>query len=74
VDGLAKVAERIRTAVQALGVHHEASDVDSVVTLSIGGSSFIPSGMEEMTKLVEQADNALYQAKKAGRNRIVVIP
>ncbi len=73
-EGLAKVAERIRAAVQNLHIQHEASDVEPSVTLSIGGASFVPSGMEEMTRLVEVADNALYQAKKAGRNRVVVVP
>ncbi len=73
-EGLAKVAQRIRAAVQDLGVSHEASDVSPVVTLSIGGSSFIPSGIEEMKLLVEQADGALYQAKKGGRNRVVIVP
>ncbi|MBU1998130.1 MAG: diguanylate cyclase, partial [Candidatus Omnitrophica bacterium] len=38
------------------------------ITVSIGGSTF-PSSAEDKEELVKQADNALYKAKVAGRNR-----
>ncbi len=42
---------------------------DLIVTLSIGVSSF-PEDTKNKADLVTMADNALYQAKRSGRNRV----
>ena len=58
------VAERIRLAVQALtGLHRP-------VTVSVGGAMADPNTSPVV--LVERADQALYQAKQNGRNRVQV--
>jgi len=58
--------------VQALGLKHEYSSVSDVVTVSIG-AAFIDQGETETRAiLMAKADKALYQAKKAGRNRMIV--
>ncbi|SDC64968.1 PAS domain S-box-containing protein/diguanylate cyclase (GGDEF) domain-containing protein [Paenibacillus sp. UNCCL117] len=68
----AAVAEAVRASVEALAIPHASSTAAACVTVSIGVYSFTPSpDMAELTAL-EQADKALYQAKKAGRNRIAV--
>jgi diguanylate cyclase (GGDEF)-like protein len=41
-------------------------------TVSIGVASTTPSGGMDWLQLVHAADNALYAAKAAGRNRCVI--
>jgi diguanylate cyclase len=45
------------------------SGQDLMLTLSIGVSNF-PEDTQNMADLVNMADNALYQAKRDGRNRV----
>lgn len=66
------IAERIRSQVEALKFPNESSEIGGYLTISIGVSSFIPSDKLSATDLIQQADEALYQAKEAGRNRVVV--
>jgi diguanylate cyclase len=65
-----KVAERIRAAV---AVHKfSLSDDNNIgVTVSIGVSSY-PDTINSIDTLLEEADNALYSAKRSGRNRVVL--
>jgi diguanylate cyclase (GGDEF)-like protein len=64
------MAERLRTACEALAKPHPTSLVSPVVTISLGVASCIPSADSSAEFLVAQADAALYRAKKAGRNRV----
>lgn len=68
----ALVAERIRQAVENIKIPHSLSDISPYVTISIGVSSVVPLDNDtiKMKLLVEEADQALYRAKKAGRNQI----
>lgn len=69
-DGALIVAEQIREAVFARRVEHHAS-ADRIVTISIGASSLIPLNVyDRPDHLVAAADQALYRAKAAGRNRV----
>jgi diguanylate cyclase (GGDEF)-like protein len=66
-----EMAERVRKAVAALGIPHDASPVAPVVTISVGvatGEAAEGSG----DHLVSAADAALYRAKAAGRNCVSV--
>lgn len=71
-DGAAKVAENLRKAVKKLEIPHDYSKVCSFVTISVGVSTTIPTQEVPSAKLIEQADAALYQAKKLGRNRVEI--
>jgi diguanylate cyclase (GGDEF)-like protein len=71
-DALA-LGERMRLAVVALDVAH-ADGRDSIVTISVGVAALAPAPTEALSVLVQIADKALYDAKRAGRNRTAVVP
>lgn len=66
-----QLAERAREAIASVKIEHVKSDVVPYVTVSIGACSIIPSDMVTPTKLVDSADQGLYQAKERGRNQVV---
>src|SRR5581483_3565624 len=68
--GAAVMADRIRRAVLALAIEHDAS-VALVVTISAGVAALAPGGLEGVEALVRRADQALYRAKHLGRNVVV---
>ena len=68
--GAAMVAERLRTLIEESRVRTDPETVISV-TVSIGLAAYPAAGTEPRA-LVESADQALYEAKRSGRNRVVV--
>ncbi len=64
--GAVVFAERIRKLVAAQSFVYEGRPLQ--VTISIGVASLPPDGMEGAAELVQAADEALYEAKRAGRN------
>ncbi len=69
-DEAVRIAERIRHAVEILGLRHETSNIAPFVTISIGGVSSMPSMNTTVAELLELADNQLYLAKREGRNLV----
>jgi two-component system chemotaxis family response regulator WspR len=70
--GAQRVAEKMRDTVTRLNIRHEASKVTNKISLSIGVATMNPRGSESPDMLLAAADDALYRAKHAGRNRIEV--
>jgi diguanylate cyclase (GGDEF)-like protein len=70
--GAFQLAEKIREAVKALQIPHPNSPVSYCVTVSVGVSSIIPREDSAPKNLIRMADEALYQAKNQGRDRVVL--
>jgi diguanylate cyclase (GGDEF)-like protein/PAS domain S-box-containing protein len=69
LEGATIVAERLRKTVEELALPFAGSEFGHV-TVSVGAASVIPSPLIDSWQLISAADNALYEAKGAGRNRI----
>lgn len=65
-------AETLRARVAELALVHGASQVSPHVTVSIGVAATRVTRERNQEELVRAADAALYQAKNAGRNRVMV--
>lgn len=68
-----QVAEKIRLKIGQLALPHPQSPVSSYVSLSLGITSVIPQTKYTQKQLLLTADRALYQAKKQGRDRSILI-
>ena len=64
------LAETLRKKVEKLNIDHINSKVSKFVTVSLGVSTVIPNKDSSPEKLITSADNALYQAKQNGRNKV----
>lgn len=72
INGAKKVADRIMQNIAALKIPHGDSQADAYLTVSIGLTSVIPAADTKVVNLLTICDTALYQAKAAGRNCIVM--
>jgi diguanylate cyclase (GGDEF)-like protein len=66
--GAAFMAERLRSRIEEMCIPHAASTYGSCVTVSIGVATIVPTFENSMETLIASADEALYQAKREGRN------
>lgn len=64
--------EQLREAVMALRIPHKHSPTAPSLTVSIGVAIMMPGAERSMAGAIQLADEALYQAKEEGRNRVVV--
>jgi diguanylate cyclase (GGDEF)-like protein len=68
-DNAFMVAERIRKAIEEHPFRHRERHPGGCITISGGVSSF-PQDSNNVVELTRQADEALYESKRAGRNRV----
>lgn len=72
-DGAAALAEKLRAGVASAMLPTERADIP--VTISLGVTVWqADMNPSDCGRLLEEADQALYQAKTKGRNRAVVFP
>jgi len=69
-DGARWVAENVRQHVNELGIPHATPS--RRVTISCGVASTMPRSGLSLDELLRSADQALYEAKETGRDRVVV--
>ncbi len=71
-EELARMGAAINLAVSALGIAHQDSPFGSV-SVSVGIARMAPTAGDASATLLRTADDALYQAKEAGRHCSVVV-
>ncbi len=71
--GAVQIAEDLRSWTEKLGIPHAYSQAAETVTISLGVSTLIPMQGLMPKHLILAADNALYQSKRQGRNRVSVM-
>jgi len=69
-QGARVIAGRLLEAVSDLDIPHARSNIAGKVTISAGVATITPSRDDEPPALMRQADSLLYEAKRAGRNRV----
>lgn len=71
LEGAGRIAEALRERIEQLGVEHCESPL-RIVTVSVGVAAARPVKGASFNALIDWADSALYEAKRAGRNRVVL--
>jgi diguanylate cyclase (GGDEF)-like protein len=72
--GAVQVAEALRAAIQQQQLQHRDSPIGNYVSLSVGVASLFPTLDGSPKDLLQAADQALYQAKQQGRDRVCFTP
>ncbi|MCP4113667.1 MAG: diguanylate cyclase [Desulfobacteraceae bacterium] len=70
--GAAELAESIYKDIAGLKIPHETSSVKDIVSVSLGISTMVPNQDSNSKIIIAFADEALYESKKNGRDRITI--
>jgi len=72
-DYVEELTRRIQASMASLALKHPASPVSEQLTASIGAACVVPTLERSRFGFVQLADEALYEAKGTGRNRVVIM-
>ena len=70
LTGAFGVAAELDRAIRGLQIEHRDSDVEQVLTISVGVAGWAPPGPADAVRVLALADAQLYAAKRSGRGRI----
>lgn len=70
-DAATRQAEKMRQNIWALAIEHKSSEVAARVSISIGIYTIQSTQNLTLNQSIRFADEALYQAKEAGRNQVI---
>jgi diguanylate cyclase (GGDEF)-like protein len=69
IEDAIEVAERVRRGVEHESITGNGTPLGSAVTVSVGVAA-LTEDVSSLEQLVEKADDELYRAKRAGKNRV----
>jgi len=72
LNGAKSFAETLRTGIEGLAIDRDDLENWKYLTISLGVSSIKPEQDDTAQKLLNAADQALYQAKQSGRNQVCI--
>lgn len=72
LEAAKEVAEKCRQAVQDMKLEHKGNSMYGVITVSMGVACVVPEEGLTYGELIEMADQALYESKEKGRNRVTL--
>jgi len=71
LDGAMVVGERVRSAIAGMGIRHKGAPVHVTASVGVSATSLVPADQAVTAEtLIDLADQALYRAKRAGRDRV----
>ena len=72
IEEAREMAEKMRRGVAELNIDHHGSGVARCVTISVGVAAVCPNLSRSPSGALQLADEALYEAKVSGRNRVEI--